>query len=622
MITNSSSYSLMVDIFHRKDFDTLPPTKELLYDGEIIVVVDDSPEVKLLLEHYLNRIELPVITVQHDDEFFHIFQAKKVALIFLDIGLPGKSGIEILDELVPRNPDLGIIMITGTTDIETALDCIRKGADDYLTKPISADEFYLTLEQVLRKRRMAIENRVFQHELENTNFRMKFLHNLNFKMNTAYLNALELDSVLRTILAGITSAEGLRFNRAFLALFNEDGTRLEGKFAVGPSSREEAQHLWHNIAEQKLDLHTLLDTIAEEKDSPDTHVNRIVRELNVDGKEKDHILMRCSRMRKAMFVSNGQAEGINIPKDFLALLSVVDFVVVPLFSPSRSLGVIIADNFVTGSSITKADITALEIFANQASLAIEHSHLYRDMNKKITELEEVTEKLENNRDMLIEAERYSTIGIISAQLVHAIRNPLTSIGGTARLLLKKTNDNYTRKFLDIVAEETGKIENTLDNIFKFSDDIVLETEPTHIGALLRECLALFYTEFQRNNIAIELDLQESHIILNIDAKKIRTVFNQLLRTMITSMHSIGTIAVSLYREDTGTTVQIHTRGRKRPGQPEIQTSHQDITEKTYGTGLELSAVEKILELHQAKFTYQQISPDELIISIQFPGISY
>ncbi len=612
----------MVDIFHRKDFDTLPPTKELLYDNEIIMVVDDSPEVKLLLEHYLNRIELPVITVQHDDEFFNTFQTNKVALIFLDIGLPGRSGIEILDELVPHNPDLGIIMITGTTDIETALECIRKGADDYLTKPISADEFYLTLEQVLRKRRMVIENQMFQHELENTNFRMKFLHNLNFKMNTAYLNALELDSVLQTILAGITSAEGLRFNRAFLALFNEDGTRIEGKFAVGPSSREEAQHLWHNIAEQKLDLHTLLDTIAEEKVTPDTHVNRIVRELKVDSEDVDHILMQSSRMRKAMVVGMGQAEGVNIPNEFIKLLNVEDFVVVPLFSPSRSLGVIIADNFVTGAPVTKADITALEIFANQASLAIEHSHLYRDMNEKISELEEVTEKLENNRDMLIEAERYSTIGIISAQLVHAIRNPLTSIGGTARLLLKKTEDNYTRKFLNIVADETVKIEKTLNNIFKFSDDIVLEPEPTHIGALLRESLALFYTEFRRNNISVEVDLQESHIILNIDAKKIRTVFNQLLRTMITSVQSIGTVAVTLSRGDSGTTVQIHAQGRKRPTQNDTQTTAQDVTEKTYGTGLELSAVEKILELHQAEFIYQQISADELIISIRFPGLSY
>ena len=469
---------------------------------------------------------------------------------------------------------------------------------------------------------MAIENRLFQNELETTNFRMEFLHNLNFKMNTAYLNAMELDSVLQTILVGITSAEGLKFNRAFLALFDDDGNTLVGKFAVGPSSREEAQYLWQNIEAKKLDLHALLGTIADEGITPDTHVNRIIRELRVEASQSDHILIQCSRMRQSVNVHYGRAQGVIIPAEFLNTLNVENFVVVPLFSPSRSLGVIIADNFVTGAPITEADITALEIFANQASLAIEHSHLYRDMNDKIAELEKVTEELENNKDMLIEAERYSTIGFISAQLVHAIRNPLTSIGGTARLLLKKTTDKDTQKFIEIMAEETTKIEGTLNNIFKFSDDIVLEPEPTHIAALLRESLALFYTEFRKSKISVELDLQEGHIVLNIDAKKIRTVFNQLLRTIINLLSSSGTIVVSLYSDETGTTVVLTAKG-KTPLESAVHPSTDPAhTIKTYGTSLELSAVERILELHNADLTFQQLSHNGLLFSVHFPGKSY
>ena len=612
----------MVEILPRKDIDPLPSTKDLLYPDEIVVIVDDSPEVKLLLEHYLSRLQIPVVTALNAEEFFTVFRQNEVALVFLDIGLPGKNGIEVLSELVPGNPDLGVIMVTGTTDVETALECIRKGADDYLTKPVTADEFYHTLQQTLKKRRMTIENRLFQHELEAANFRMEFLHNLNFKMNTAYLNALELDSVLQTILAGITSAEGLKFNRAFLALFNEDRSTLVGKFAVGPSSREEAQSLWQNIKEKKLNLHTLLDTIVEEGIAPDTHVNRIVRELRVDTSESDHILIQCSRQRKSMNVHDGRADGVTIPDEFLKILNVENFVVVPLFSPSQSLGVIIADNFVTSVPITEADITALEIFANQASLAIEHSHLYRDMNDKIAELEKVTEELENNKDMLIEAERYSTIGFISAQLVHAIRNPLTSIGGTARLLLKKTNDEDTQKFLEIMAEETTKIEKTLNNIFRFSDDIVLEPEPTHIASLLRESLALFYTEFRKSKIDVELKLPESHIVLNVDAKKIRTVFNQLLRTIITSLQSSGTITLSLYTDETETTVRL-TAKKRTPAESNLHLSNDPShTTKTYGTSLELSAVERILELHNADFTFVQSSPGNLDIAVHFPGQSF
>ncbi len=87
--------------------------------------------------------------------------------MLLDIGLPDRNGNEILKDLVPAHPDLGIIMVTGTTDIEVALDCLRQGADDYLTKPIGLERFNYTVRNVLKKRRMAIDNRIFQQELGN-----------------------------------------------------------------------------------------------------------------------------------------------------------------------------------------------------------------------------------------------------------------------------------------------------------------------------------------------------------------------------------------------------------------------------------------------------------------------
>ncbi|MDJ0623333.1 MAG: response regulator [Desulfocapsaceae bacterium] len=612
----------MVDIFPNKEIDRLPVTKDLLYANEVIAIVDDSPEVALLLETYLNRQNVEVVTARNAEEFFQLLPQKNIALVFLDIGLPGKSGIEILTELVPNHPDLGIIMVTGTTDVQTAIACIRKGADDYLTKPVSAAEFDHTLRNTLKKRRLAIENRIYQQKLVSANFRMEFLHNLNFKMNTAYLNALELDSVLQTILAGITSEEGLRFNRAFLALFNDEGTTLSGKFGVGPSSREEAQHLWREIKEKNLDLPTMLDTIAEDGINPDTHVNQLARQIKVEATQTDHILIQCCQQKKAINVKKCTFNDVSIPQDFCRMLDVNDFVVVPLFSPSRSLGIILADNYVTGTEITAEDITALEIFANEASLAIEHSHLYRDMNNKIEELEQITEELEENKDMLIEAERYSTIGFISAQLVHAIRNPLTSIGGTARLLLKKTTEEDTRKFLQIMAEETSRIEDTLNNIFQFSDDIVLEPEPTHIAALLRESLALFYTELRKNNIQLELDLEEDHIILNLDAKKIRTVFNQLLRTIIATLPSGGKIIASLQRQDALTIVRLTGAGRKSPASATNLADDPIATAQTYGSGLELTVVEQILDLHKAEFIFRQPSQDEIHILLQFPGNSF
>jgi len=609
----------MVEILPQKNSFNIPTGSDLLYDDEIVVIVDDSPEIVLLLESYLTRQNIPVAKATDAEELWRLFETEKIALILLDICLPGKSGMEILSELVPKYPDLGIIMVTGTTDIQTALDCLRNGADDYLTKPVIPKEFNHTLHQTLKKRRLAIENRIFQRQLEATNFRMQFLHNLNLKMNTAYLNILELDSVLQTILAGITSEEGLKFNRAFLALYDEKGETLCGKLAIGPSSREEAGDLWQNIKAKNLGLHDIINGIVDNTIDTDTLVNRIARGLRIPADRQDHILIASSLQRKSILVKDGFAEDVDIPEDFLQLLDEQDFVVVPLFSASRSLGVIIADNFVTGAEITSDDVMALEIFANQASLAIEHSHLYRDMNIKIRELEQVTMELEKNKDMLIEAERYSTIGYISAQLVHAIRNPLTSLGGTARLLLRRTQEDTTRKFLEIMAEETSKIEETLENLFKFAGDIALEKQPQSITAVLQESLTVFYTSFKKHDIQLEWEIPADEIILDIDAGKMRKVFMYLIRNAIEAMESGGELKVELFGEQGGTTITITDSG-STVSDEELETASANLyAAKAYGTGLGFTLVEQILEQHGASFSLQNLSPRGMVATIHFPA---
>ncbi len=609
----------MVEILPQNNSLNFPTGSDLLYDDEIVVIVDDSPEIILLLESYLKRQNIPVAKATNAEELRRLMDGEKVALILLDIGLPGKSGMEILAELVPKYPDLGIIMVTGTTDIQTALDCLRNGADDYLTKPVIPKEFNHTLQQTLKKRRLAIENRLFQRQLEASNFRMQFLHNLNLKMNTAYLNVLELDSVLQTILAGITSEEGLKFNRSFLALYDAQGETLCGKLAIGPSSREEASELWQKIKARNLDLHAIINGIVDNTIDTDTRVNRIARALKVPADWQDHILIASTLQRKSILVKDGFAEDVEIPEDFLRLLNEKDFVVVPLFSPSRSLGVIIADNFVTRAEITPNDVIALEIFANQASLAIEHSHLYRDMNAKIKELEQVTEELEKNKDMLIEAERYSTVGFISAQLVHAIRNPLTSLGGTARLLLRRTQDETTRKFLEIMAEETTKIEETLENLFKFAEDIALEKQPQSITAALQESLTVFYTAFRKHAIHLKLEIPAEDILINIDAAKMRKVFMYLIRNGIEAMESGGELRVQLFREKGGTTLIFADSGSTMSDEDMETPIDPFYATRTYGTGLGFTLVEQILAQHGADFSLQSISPRGMLAKIHFPA---
>ena len=290
---------------------------ELLLPGEVIAVVDDSPEIVMLLSHYLIHEGFNVVSAGSAGGFCQLMATENIALVLLDIGLPDRNGNEILKDIVPFHPDLGIIMVTGTTDIDVALNCLRQGADDYLPKPISVNQLNYTVLNTLKKRRLAINNRIFQQQLVHSNTRMRFLHQLTLKMNTAYLNTVELQGILQAILVGITSNDGLRFNRAFLAMYNKDGSYLEGKLAIGPASREQAGEIWQSINQKGLQLEDILTTINSRTIPEDVEVNRIIQTLRISIKEEDHVLLHASRIKNSILVQDGKAESCRVPEDLL-----------------------------------------------------------------------------------------------------------------------------------------------------------------------------------------------------------------------------------------------------------------------------------------------------------------
>lgn len=610
----------MVDLSKSASATTL--TSNLLFPGEFVAVVDDSPEIVLLLSHYLSRLGFKTIQAASAKELFKIIDSHNIALILLDIGLPDRNGDEILNDLVPAYPDLGIIMVTGTTDIQVALDCLRHGADDYLTKPVSLKLFQHTVKNTLKKRRLAINNRLFQEELENTNSQMRFLHHLNLKINSAYLNTGELRGVLLTILCGITAIDGLCFDRAALALFTQNGEILRGKLAIGPAN-EGGNGTMPKITESnKLRLSELLHSISIDEQEPDITFNKSIESLQVNVTSRDNILIHAANNKKLIYVKNGFSPECPVSHDLLRQLGTDSFVVIPLFSPSRSLGVIIVDNLVSNNPISSHDILGLEIFASQASLAIEHSHLYTEMEKQIGELELVTEQLEKNKDLLIEAERTATIGNVSAQLLHTIRNPVTSIGGTSRLLTKKVNDRYITNLLKVITDESNKIEEVLDDIASFVGDKKVNLAEHHLFPLIRKSLLIFYTSMKKYNILCSFEPCGLGPRLLIDQQKIHQLLLHLIRNSIDAMRENGgRLSIEVQIDSDVVAIEISDTGTGIPIESLPLIKNPFFTTKTYGNGMGLAIVEQIVLSHQGIFTLSDRPDGGTLTIVKLPAIA-
>jgi len=133
---------------------------------ETLLIVDDEVAIRKLLRRKLSgevyRCEEADTAVQA----LNMLANSPIALVILDIKMPGKSGIELLPEIKSGYPDTAVIMATAINDINVAVECLKQGADDYICKPFNLEEVSLAVQRSLEKRRLQLEVRDYQQFLE------------------------------------------------------------------------------------------------------------------------------------------------------------------------------------------------------------------------------------------------------------------------------------------------------------------------------------------------------------------------------------------------------------------------------------------------------------------------
>ena len=131
-----------------------------------ILVVDDEAAIREVLAEGLETFGYDTHAVSSAREAFDLVQAGGVSLVLSDIDMPGHTGIELLTWIKRACPDVDVIIVTGVVDLDTAIDSIRQGASDYVTKPFNLEEVRIVVERTLEKRQLVVENRNYQLHLQ------------------------------------------------------------------------------------------------------------------------------------------------------------------------------------------------------------------------------------------------------------------------------------------------------------------------------------------------------------------------------------------------------------------------------------------------------------------------
>ena len=138
-----------------------------------ILIVDDEPLIRKSLYEILKIAGFDTTTAINAEEAIALFSTKSFDIVIADMMLPKMSGLELLSNIKKNSPTTEVILITGYGSIESAVDAMKKGAFDYVTKPIVDDEIKILIEKIIEKKSLLEENRNLR-QLASKNKRSSF----------------------------------------------------------------------------------------------------------------------------------------------------------------------------------------------------------------------------------------------------------------------------------------------------------------------------------------------------------------------------------------------------------------------------------------------------------------
>lgn len=128
---------------------TVPSTQSVQINPNLpkILIVDDDQIFRTRLVRALNQRGYEVYQATHAEEGIVLAKRHSPERAIVDMRMPGMSGLDLINELAKIDPDIDIIVLTGYGSIATAVEAVRRGARDYLTKPVDTDQILQAFER-------------------------------------------------------------------------------------------------------------------------------------------------------------------------------------------------------------------------------------------------------------------------------------------------------------------------------------------------------------------------------------------------------------------------------------------------------------------------------------------
>ena len=328
-----------------------------------ILVVDDEPRICRLLTELLTREGYDVDSALSAEEALGLLKDGDYEMLISDLKMPGMDGFELIKMIKKHHPDVAAIMITAYATVETAVQALRHGADDYVTKPFDINELKKVVGRTLEAQRLAHQNETLAQQLRQANQELvrhkrqlttgadqgrESLEDVNRRLNESVRRL----SLIQEITLAVTSL--LDIDQLLSVCLKEVNEKL-------------------NVASSSImlldDNKTHLVVRASSKDDIIGHRQRVGERISGwVAKYREPLLIEDIRASRRFQPSGYSRYASN------SLLSI------PLMIKGTLLGVInVTDRESDDGHFTDDDVTFLSMVAGQIAIAIENARLYREL---------------------------------------------------------------------------------------------------------------------------------------------------------------------------------------------------------------------------------------------------
>ena len=289
---------------------------------------------------------------------------------------------------------------------------------------------------------------------------------------------------------------------------------------------------------------------------------------------------------------------------------------VPLTIRGRTIGALQVINKNNGVPFTEGDLELLTALAQQIAVALDNARLYQRLEENF---ELTAEELKITQKKLIRSERSAAIANLVQAVAHEVRNPIMSIGGFAARMKDGLDKTHKfRKYLDIILQETSRLEKLVQDVKELSEMQTVYLQPANMNNLLSDVVKDFSPIMSGESIDLVADVEDSLPTINIDREQISRALKNIIQNSIEALPTGGTIELKARAVDSHIRIVVDDSGIGIDEDKFDSILDPFVTSKTTGAGLGLTMVYQIVKNHQGEIDIKRKDDKGTVVTLDIP----